>query len=81
MLNEVDSKHNLWYREAVALSQELNIEEKMLQFVKRSIYRDNPPTERHAQYYRHALTIPALNHLLTELDKRFNETDKPYIDA
>ena len=80
MLNEVDRKHNLCYGEAVALLQELNVEEKMLQFVKRSIYRDNPPTEGNSQYYRQAL-IPALNLLLTELDKRFNETNKPSIDA
>ena len=72
VLNEVDSKHNLWYGEAVALSQELNVEEKISRFAKRSIYRDNPPTESHSQYYRQALTITASNHLLTELDKSFN---------
>ena len=38
-------------------------------------------TSRQSQHYRQALTIPALNHLLTELDKRFNETNIPYIDA
>ena len=46
VLNEVDSKHKLWYGEAVTLSQELNVEEKMPRFAKRSIYRDNPPIVR-----------------------------------
>jgi len=37
-LNNNDTKHNLWYNEALELAKELGTEEKMPRFPKTSIY-------------------------------------------
>ena len=78
VINDIDHYHQLWYDEALDLATMLNVEEKMLRIPQVSIYRENPPAESPCLYYK---TLPTLNNLLTQLDERFKESNKPYRDA
>ena len=81
VINDIDHYHQLWYDEASNLATILNVEEKMPRIPQVSIYCDNPPALLPCLYYKYSLTLPTLNNLLTQLDERFKESNKPYRDA
>ena len=81
VINDIDHYHQLWYDAALNLATILNVEGKMPCIPQVSIYSDNSRAESPCLYYKYSLTLPALNNLLTQLDERFKESNKPYRDA
>ena len=53
----------------------MNIQESTPRYAKsgRQQHRANPPADNASDFYKRSLTIPMLDHLISELDCRFNE--------
>ena len=65
--------HEIVYSDAVALAHSVGIEESYPRFASNQLHRSNTPAANASQYYQRTLTIPMLDHLITELDNRFEE--------
>ena len=62
------------YGVALRVAEGVNIQESTPRFTNssRQSHRSNPPAENASEYYKRSLTIPMLDHLILELDDRFN---------
>ena len=62
------------YGEALRVAERVNVQESIPRFTNssRQSHRSNPPAESASEYYKRSLTIPMLDHLMIELDDRFN---------
>ena len=69
----IDTFHEIVYLDAVALAHSVEIEESCPRIASYQLHRSNTPAVNASQYYRRTLTIPMLDHLITELDNRFEE--------
>ena len=56
-----------------ALAHSVGIEESYPRIASYQLHRSNTPAANASQYYQRTLTIPMLDHLITELDNRFEE--------
>ena len=63
----MDHFHNTWFQSAVDMTKEVGLEEPSDVQGKQFAIKAATPEE----YYRRALTIPFLEHLITELQERF----------
>ena len=71
---DVDELHSKWYEKALTLSEEINITETTPRVVETQIHRSNTPAESVSDYYKRTITIPLLDHLMCELDYRFDSS-------
>ena len=67
---EVDEKHSLWYGEAVKFADKIGVKPAVPRIVQRQSLRNNVPAPNPEIYYRRALTVPLLDHIITEIDGR-----------
>ena len=65
--------HEIVYSDAVALVHSVGIEESYPRIASYQLHRSNTPAANASQYYQRTLTMPMLDHLITELDNRFEE--------
>ena len=73
MRNEVDWYHDRWYIEAVALADNIFMEETMPRtFASKQKHRDNPPASTPFDYFKMSNTIPLVYHLNLNLKTRFD---------
>ena len=72
MRNSVDSYHDLWYKEALQLADQVGIEESKQRTVGRQTTRSNTPFEDISEYYKRVITIPLIDHLNASLQARFD---------
>ncbi|XP_057295877.1 52 kDa repressor of the inhibitor of the protein kinase-like [Hydractinia symbiolongicarpus] len=63
--------HNNWYKEAVSLASTVRVQENRPRVCSRQVHRSNVSADTISSYYLRSLTIPILDHLSTELSKRF----------
>ena len=70
---EVENFHNECYKIILNISKECDIGENVPRHVKRQIHRANHPFSTPSDYFRKSVTIPLLDHLVTELHSRFTE--------
>ena len=73
---KVDAFHNKWYKKALTLTEKINITDTMPRVVGTQMHRSNTPAESVSDYYEKTITIPLLDHLMPELDYRF-DSSKP----
>ena len=73
---KVDEFHNKWYKEALTLTEKINITDIMPRVVGTHIHRSNIPAGSVSDYYKRTITIPLLDHLMHELDYTF-DSSKP----
>lgn len=73
---DVDSLHSEWFEEIEKLCESVNIEPSLPRLCGRQRHRDNVPAQTPAEYYRRTITIPVLDHLISEIDRRFSEHHK-----
>ena len=71
---EVDEFHSKWYKKALTLTEKINITETTPRAAGIQIYRSNTPAESVSDYYKRTITIPLLDHLMCELDYRFDSS-------
>ena len=72
MRNSIDRFHDIWYKEALNLAQEISVLEWMPRTVGRKITRSNHPAQSISDYYKLTITIPLIDHLYTSLEARFD---------
>ena len=69
----VESVHSLLFQEASLLASKVNIQPSLPRLASRQTKRANTPASTPTEYYKHTITIPLLDHLITELNSRFSE--------
>ena len=67
----VDEKHDEWWAEVERLAQEMDVTPTMPRRCGRQTQRNNMPAETPKVYCRHTLTIPLLDEVIAQFDKRF----------
>ena len=70
--SRVDTFHALVYDQVLLLSQSIDVEETVPRLASRQQHRQNIPADNSRDYYKRTLTIPMLDHLICELDVRFD---------
>ena len=70
--SNVDAYHTHIYTQATAIAQSLRIDESAHRLASRLQHRSNVPAQDCSDYYHLNLTIPLLDHLITELNTRFD---------
>ena len=74
---KIDTYHAKWYEEAVDLGQVVGANEPHLpRFCAKQKHRLNIPAESPQEYYRRAVSIPFLDHLILQMQERFSEAQK-----
>eukprot|EP00112_Aurelia_sp_Birch-Aquarium-sp1_P013364 Seg2834.3 transcript_id=Seg2834.3/GoldUCD/mRNA.D3Y31 product="52 kDa repressor of the inhibitor of the protein kinase" protein_id=Seg2834.3/GoldUCD/D3Y31 len=72
----LDIKFEQWFSEARSLSSYVGSDVQMPRTCARQINRENYPGQSSEEYYRRSIATPFLDHLLSELDSRFNPESK-----
>eukprot|EP00112_Aurelia_sp_Birch-Aquarium-sp1_P017236 Seg3978.1 transcript_id=Seg3978.1/GoldUCD/mRNA.D3Y31 product="52 kDa repressor of the inhibitor of the protein kinase" protein_id=Seg3978.1/GoldUCD/D3Y31 len=78
---EIDAKHDAWYNEAISLAAPVGTLPSKPRTTGRQVHRENVPAESPSQYYRRAITIPFLDHLIGQIKSRFSEKNLDVMDA
>lgn len=66
--------HARIYSEAMAIAHSVGVEESMSRLASRQQHRQNIQAQNISDYFRLNLTIPLLDHLITEVSSQFNDT-------
>ena len=74
---EIDAIHEDWYTEAVKLAGKVGTVPLQPRSIMVQAYRSNTPASSPSEYYKRNLTIPFLDHLTNEVQRRFS---KPTVD-
>ena len=72
--NTVDTFHKKCYSDIVELACKVGIEECKPRTSKLQRNRNNIPSESISDYFKKVLTIPLLDHLTVEIERRFDHT-------
>ncbi len=73
--SNVDTFHARVYDEAKKLAEVVHVDESIPRLASRQQHRSNVSADNYPQYYCRNLTIPLLDHLITQLNTRFDKTD------
>ena len=68
----VDTFHGRIYTTALSIARKLNVEESRPRTTGRQQHRGNAPSSSISEYFQRQLTIPALDHLISEVTDRFS---------
>ena len=71
--NEVEQFHAKWFDKIKKLCEDSGIVLSLPRRCGRQIHRANTPADTPCEYYRRTITIPLLDHMLTELNSRFGQ--------
>ena len=71
--DNVEKKHRKWYSKALDIAREAVVPEAKPRTATRQLNRENYNTESVEEYYRIALTVPFLDHMIQQLDFRFSD--------
>lgn len=70
--SEIDTFHSRVYEQALMISQSIDVDESAPRVARRQQHRSNVPASNTSDYYKRTLTIPLLDHLISELNSRFD---------
>ena len=70
--DDVDTVHARIYKTALEIATKVGVDESMPRTSRRQQHRANVPSSDPSEYYTRVLTIPTLDHLITEMDGRFH---------
>ena len=80
--DEIDTNRSSWYKEAAAMGEAVDAEPpKLPRTNNRQRHRANVPASNPEEYYQRAVTIPFLDHLLSEMKARFSPAQETAIAA
>ena len=68
----IENFHRKAYGEAILVCQSVGIEEATPRVTSRQQHRQNIPADNSSDYYKRTTTIPLLDHLISELNARFD---------
>ena len=76
-LKDVRSKielfHSKWFDEVKEVASNVTVEPSVPRKTCRPMHQVNTPASSSPEYYMRAVTIPFLDHLISEISNRFNE--------
>lgn len=72
----IDSFHCRWYEESCSLGSQVNVQPSVPRINNRQTQTANTPAISASEYYKHTISIPLLDHILSELDSRFRESSE-----
>ena len=72
----VDSFHRNWYEESCLLGLKVNVLPSVPRTNNRQTQRTNTPATSESEYYKRTISIPLLDHILSELDSQFHESSE-----
>ena len=67
----IDEYHSKWFNDATQLAATVDAEAKMPRTCKRQTLKENHPADTALDYYRRMITSQFLDHMITQLDTRF----------
>ena len=70
----VNNFHARIYSEATAIAHSVGVEESIPRLASRQQHRQNIRAQSISDYFHLNFTVPLLDHLITELSSRFNDT-------
>ncbi|XP_057292636.1 52 kDa repressor of the inhibitor of the protein kinase-like [Hydractinia symbiolongicarpus] len=70
--SDIDTHFNKWYEKVLSLATELDVVESMKRRCSIQLYRENYVANGVKEYYKLAVAIPFIDHILQELDTRFS---------
>ena len=70
---DVDSVHTRMYERALQTASAINVEDSLPRTTSRQQHRSNTTELTTSDYYKRVITIPALDHLIAEVDARFDQ--------
>ena len=78
---EIDVFHEGWYTEAITIAGKLGTVPLLPRtaFVQR--HRPNAPVSSPSEYHKRNLTIPFLDHLINEMQRRFSASNVELLNA
>ncbi|XP_046862828.1 52 kDa repressor of the inhibitor of the protein kinase-like [Xenia sp. Carnegie-2017] len=76
--SDIERKHETWFKNAADLAEAVGTLRALYSI--RS-HRPNTPAESILEYYRRVVSIPFLDHLISEIKKRFSERNLNILDA
>jgi len=79
--DKIDDFSATWYEEACKLAEDVDVMPSIPRNAGRMQHRANTPASTFEEYYKRNVTIPLLDHLLTELNLRFSEHAKRATEA
>ena len=72
----IDMYHREWFDEVEKMCEDVGTEATMPRLCARQVYRSSTPATNSCEYYRRVISVPLLDHLLVELEKRFTPHQK-----
>ena len=70
--DDVDTVHARMYESALEIATKVGVDESLPRISRRQQHRANVPSSNPSEYYKRVLTIPTLDHLITEMNGRFH---------
>ena len=68
----VDAKHHDWYQKAVELATTVGVAPNKVRTCNIQIHRENVHVNALDDYYRRTVSLPCLNEVITDLERRFD---------
>ena len=70
--SNIDDHHNRWFQIVEKMCSDVGVEPSLPRRCSRQIHRSNVPADTPSTYYCRTVSIPLLDHLLTEMESRFS---------
>ena len=71
----VDIFHEKWYKVALELAENVQLQESMPRSCNRQVYRDNQLHSNCSEYYKYSITIPLVDHVVAHLQSYFSSSN------
>ena len=72
----IDSFYCNWYEESSLLGLKVNVQPSVPRTNNRQTQRTNTPATSESEYYKCSISIPLLDHILSEIESRFHESSE-----
>ena len=73
---KVDMNHSNWFAEIEQMCQSVGTQLSLPRICGRQTHRTNVPAQTPSEFYRRTVTIPMLDHILSEIESRFSAHQK-----
>lgn len=73
---KVDRYHSQWFTEVEQMCQSVGTQPSLPRTCGRQTHRSNAPADTPSEFYRRTVTIPMLDHILSEIGSRFSSHQK-----
>ena len=69
----IDSHHSTWFREIEEMCTKVGTEARIPRRCGRQIHRSNFPSETRSEYFHCCISVPLLDHLISEMNSHFSQ--------